>query len=78
MPQPKLWILLNAPAEVVQTRKQEVTPQETARQCDAYLAFVRKLHPHVIVDASQTLEKVIADVELAINEALIEDEGDRG
>jgi thymidylate kinase len=78
MPQPKLWILLNAPAEILQARKQEVTPQETARQCIAYLAFVRKLHRHVVVDASQSLDKVIADVELAIGKALIEDEGNRG
>jgi thymidylate kinase len=78
MPQPKLWILLNAPAEVLQARKQEVTPQETARQCDAYLAFVRKLRHHAIVDASQPLDKVIADAEHAINATLIEDEGNRG
>jgi thymidylate kinase len=78
MPQPKLWILLNAPAEVLQARKQEVTPQETARQCEAYLAFVRKLHRHVIVDASQSLDNVIADVELAITNAVMEGEGNRG
>jgi thymidylate kinase len=78
MPQPKLWILLNAPAEVLQARKQEVTAEETARQCNAYLAFVRKLQEHRIVDASQSLDKVIADAARAIEHALIADVGHRG
>jgi len=78
MPQPSLWILLNAPAEVLQVRKQEVTPEETARQCKAYLDFIRTRGKHVVVDSSQPLEKVIADAEHAINGALIEDEGNRG
>jgi hypothetical protein len=78
MPQPKLWILLNAPAEVLQARKQEVTPEETARQCNAYLAFFHKLPEHRIVDASQRLDKVIADAARAIEQALIEDAGHRG
>jgi thymidylate kinase len=78
MPQPKLWILLSAPAEVLQARKQEVTPEETARQCNAYLAFVHKLREHRIVDASQSLDKVIADAARAIEQALIEDAGHRG
>jgi hypothetical protein len=78
MPQPRLWILLNAPAEVLQARKQEVAAEETARQCKAYLDFVRTRRKHVVVDSSQPLDKVIADAERAINEALMEDEGDRG
>jgi hypothetical protein len=78
MPQPMLWILLNAPAEVLQARKQEVAPEETARQCKAYLEFIHKQRKHVVVDASQPLDKVIADVEHAISEALIENEGNRG
>ena len=72
MPQPKFWVLLNAPAEVLQARKQEVTPEESARQSSAYLMFIRKRNAHVVVDASQPLDSVIADVERAINEAVIE------
>jgi thymidylate kinase len=78
MPQPKLWILLDAPADVLQARKQEVTPEETARQCDAYRAFVRLQREHAVVDASQSLDKVIADAARAIEQALIEDAGQRG
>lgn len=66
MPQPRLWVLLDAPVEVLQARKQEVTRQESARQRQAYLAFVRQQPRHAIVDASQPLDKVIADVEQAV------------
>lgn len=78
MPQPKLWVLLNAPADVLQSRKQEVLSEETARQCKAYLAFVREQSRHVIVDASQPLEKVIADVEHAIRVTVNENGSNRG
>jgi thymidylate kinase len=78
MPQPALWVLLDAPAEVLQARKQEVPPAETERQRQAYLAFVRVQRDHVIVDASQSLDRVIADVERAVNGAVIEDEGNHG
>ena len=71
MPQPKLWVLLNAPAEVLQARKQEVTPEESARQSSAYLMFIRKRNAHVVVDASQPLDSVIADVEQAISKTVI-------
>ena len=78
MPQPRLWLLLDAPAEVLQMRKQEVTPEETARQRQAYLSQVKKQRNYVIVDASQPLDKVITDVEHAITAAVIEFEGNRG
>jgi len=78
MPRPKLWVLLDAPPSVLQSRKQEVHLDETARQCQAYLAFIRKQREYVIVDASQPLEKVIADVENAICMAVTEDGSNRG
>jgi thymidylate kinase len=70
MPQPELWILLDAPAEVLQARKQEVTFAETVRQRQAYSDFVRKQPKYVIVDASQSLDRVIADAQKAIMENL--------
>jgi len=78
MPRPQLWILLNAPAEILQARKQEVEAEETARQCRAYFDFARRQSNSVILDASQPLDKVIADAEHAIREALLESEGNRG
>jgi hypothetical protein len=78
MPRPKLWILLDAPPEVLQSRKQEVSPKETARQCGAYLDFARKQRKCVIIDASQSLENVIVNAERAIKSVLGKDEGDCG
>jgi thymidylate kinase len=78
MPRPKLWVLLDAPPNLLQERKQEVTPEETARQCDAYRTFIRKQRKHAIIDASQPLDKVIVDVEMAIKRAVMGDEGYRG
>ena len=66
MPRPDLWILLDAPPAVLRARKQEVSPQETARQREAYLAFIRRQRNSATVEASRLLENVIADVERAI------------
>ena len=70
MPQPGLWVLLDAPAEVLQARKQEVSFNETVRQRQEYMNFVCKQRKHVIVDASKPLDKVITYVEHAISSAL--------
>lgn len=78
MPQPSMWILLDAPAVVLQARKQEVPLEETARQRLAYLAFVEKQRKYVIVDAAQLLINVIADTEQAIQRLMIENEGYHG
>jgi thymidylate kinase len=53
---------LDAPAEVLQARKQEVTLEESARQRQVYLDFVRKQRQHLIVDASQSLDRVITEI----------------
>ncbi len=68
IPQPDLWILLDAPAEVLQARKQEVSFEETARQREAYLALVRSFPNGVVVDSSQAIDKVVADVDKTILE----------
>lgn len=78
MPQPDLWVLLDAPPDILQARKHEVPPEETSRQRDAYVVFVRKQNNHLIVDASQSLDRVIADVAHAIAGAPIEGIGNRG
>jgi thymidylate kinase len=77
MPQPELWVLLDAPAEVLQSRKQEVTAQETARQRAAYIDLVKRQRCHVIVDASQPLHSVIADVENIVMDAISKSRGNR-
>jgi thymidylate kinase len=62
IPKPDLIILLDAPAEVLQARKQEVSLEETARQRRAYLSLVRTLENGHVVDASRSLEHVASDV----------------
>jgi len=77
IPKPDLWVLLDAPVEVLQARKLEVTATECARQRLAYLNFVQHQRNHAIVDASQSLAKVIGDVQHAILAATV-CKGNRG
>lgn len=65
-PKPDLLFLLDAPAEVIQARKKEVTFEETVRQRDAYRAVVARLPFAHVVDASQPLAGVVGDVEQII------------
>ena len=66
LPQPNIWIFLDAPANVLQERKREVSPQETARQREAYRMLAATLPGAFVVDASQNLEQVVAQVDEAI------------
>jgi thymidylate kinase len=63
IPRPHLVILLDAPPEVIQARKQEVSPEETARQREAYLQLVEEMPNGRVVDASKPLSNVIVEVE---------------
>lgn len=66
VPHPNLVILLDASAEILWSRKQEVPFDEVKRQRDGYLAMARKLPFAVIVNAGQPLPDVIRDVDQAI------------
>jgi thymidylate kinase len=66
VPRPELVILLDAPAEVLWSRKQEVTFEEVVRQREAYLSLAKQLPSAVVIDASQPLPHVLHDVEDAI------------
>ncbi len=70
IPQPDFWILLDAPAEVLQARKQEVPFAETERQRIAYRELVADLPGAWILDASQPLDEVVQQAEEAILHAL--------
>jgi thymidylate kinase len=59
---PDLVMLLDAPPEVLQSRKQEVSFQETERQCKQYRELVGGLKNGRIIDATQTPDKVAADM----------------
>lgn len=71
-PKPDLFVILDAPAEVLQKRKQEVPPEETARQRKAYGALARRFEHTVIVDASRPVDMVVSDVAAAIIARLAE------
>ena len=65
-PRPHLVMLLDAPAEVLHARKQEVSLEETVRQREAYLDLVQKLPNGHVVDASKPVPEVVADAERVI------------
>lgn len=66
VPKPDLIILLEAPTDVVQARKQEVPPQETERQRHAYRALVAPMATGHFVNATQPADEVAADVKRII------------
>jgi thymidylate kinase len=63
IPKPDLIVLLDAPAEVLQARKQEVAFEVTARQRDAYRALLGELGGGRVVDVSGPMEQVASDVD---------------
>lgn len=62
IPPPHLVILLEAPAEVLQTRKQEVPLDETVRQQAAYRELVGKFSHGHRVNAAKPLHEVVTEV----------------
>jgi thymidylate kinase len=65
-PQPDLYVLLDAPAESVQLRKQEVSPAESHRQREAYRKLLGSLPGALVIDANRPLEQVSHDAAVAI------------
>ena len=49
-PQPDLAIILTAPATVIQSRKQEVSLEETERQLGAYRDSAKKFHRAIVLE----------------------------
>jgi thymidylate kinase len=62
MPKPDATVLLYGPPEVLQARKNELSVEETARQCADYLALVNSQSGGKIVDAAQPFDGVMRDV----------------
>ena len=63
---PDLFVFLDAPPEVLQKRKQEISSAEIFRQRAAYLRLARGLPNALTVDTSGPLEETVAEVERAI------------
>ena len=62
LPKPDLVLLLDAPMEVLQARKQEVPRAETQRQREVFLDLVRCLPNGRVIDAAQPAEQVASAV----------------
>lgn len=61
-PRPDLTIFLDAPGQVLYERKGELSPEKLERRRQAHLDQVRRFPSVVRVDATQSPEKVLAEV----------------
>lgn len=66
IPKPDLWILIDVPGDVIQKRKPEVSPEESARQVLAYQELFKKLDNGFVINGNQNPDKVIFDAEQVI------------
>jgi thymidylate kinase len=66
LPRPDLCVLLDAPADVVQERKQEVSLAESQRQRAAYLHMFEALPNTLLVDAALSVDEVAQQIDTAI------------
>lgn len=63
LPMPDAVVLLDAPTAVLQSRKQELSATQTAQLRENYLKLVQAHPSGYVVDASQPIEQVVADVQ---------------
>jgi O-antigen/teichoic acid export membrane protein/thymidylate kinase len=61
-PKPDLLIVLDAPPQIIQARKSEVTLQETTRQCLEYRSLACELPVATVVDTSVTLTQTVRNI----------------
>lgn len=69
IPAPDLFVVLDAPPEVLQARKAEVPPAESAAARAAYLALAGELPRAHVVDGARPLDHVVADVAALVRAA---------
>ena len=67
LPRPEIVFLLNAPPEVLWSRKQEVAYEEVVRQQREFLELARGIPGAVVIDAARPLPEVL----LQIREAML-------
>ena len=67
LPKPDLVFVLDAPPELFQARKPEVTLEESRRQREAYLSLAARMPNARVIDGTQPLDLVVADI---VREAL--------
>jgi thymidylate kinase len=68
-PAPDLFVVIDAPVEVLQARKREVPPQASAAARHAYLALAGKLPRARVVDGARPLAQVASEVAALVRSA---------
>lgn len=66
IPRPDLWLVLDAPSELIASRNAEMSAQEWSRLRSEYRRLLRGYENVVVLDARSPLEKVVAAAERAI------------
>ena len=61
-PKPDLIVILHAPPEVIQQRKQETAPEETVRQCAAYKQLAASLPNARLIDTNRPINETVDEV----------------
>lgn len=61
LPKPDLFLVLDASAEIIQTRKQEVSLSETKRQYNAYLTFAKNRKNCAVINAERSIKETSSD-----------------
>jgi thymidylate kinase len=63
---PDMVIYLDVPPEILQERKKDVTFEESKRQREEYRKLMTGLNNSVVIDGTQPLDGVVADVNKAV------------
>jgi len=63
VPWPDLIVLLDVPSSLLQSRKQEVTLDESAHQRQAYRSLAQRIPGCQVVDASRAIHQIADDIE---------------
>ncbi len=66
VPSPDLFIILDAPAEVLQDRKRKVAAKETERQQKACRDLADRLERRVVIEANRPLDMTVSNVAAAV------------
>lgn len=70
LPSPDLWILVDAPADVIQRRNPQLTLGEAQRQIEAYRTFIKTKKRYIVLDASKPSASVTEEAYLVIIDTL--------
>ena len=70
VPKPDLLFILDAPVQVILSRKQEVLPEEVLSQRRVYLHFASSFSHSRVIDSTAPLERVVAEAGQMVREYL--------